>query len=93
MSAYHRTTEAIRRARQARRLVVLPVQCWRCGRVIAEGMAFQMGHTVDVALGGTDSQLLPEHTTCNQRAGARLGGKRKAIAERTRKARPTKPSW
>lgn len=92
MSKYHRTTEALNRARRARAMVVLPVQCWRCGGVIAEGMRFHMGHTVDVAEGGQDSQLYPEHVRCNLREGGRLGSK-VTNARKARRDGRAMPSW
>lgn len=52
-----------------------------------------MGHVVDVAKGGQDSPMYPEHWACNRSAGGRLGGKRKAEAERARKRRPMRPGW
>lgn len=89
MSAYHRTAEAQRRANQARAMVVLPTECWRCGLVIEAGMAWQMGHTMDVALGGEHSPLRPEHRRCNARAGGRTGAK----VTNARKARGQRPTW
>ena len=92
MSKYHRTREAQARARHARARVVLPVQCWRCGGVIAEGMRFHMGHTVDVAEGGADSPLYPEHVRCNLTEGGRLGAK-VTNARKARRDGKAMPSW
>jgi hypothetical protein len=86
MSAYHRTTAALRRSKQARKLVVLPAQCWRCARTIDVGMPFDMGHVVDVASGGGQGPLLPEHRRCNRSAGARLRAKKMA-------GRQERPAW
>ena len=92
MSKYHRTTEAIKRARHARQRVVLPAQCWRCGGVIAEGQMFHMGHTVDVANGGAGSPLMPEHIRCNLHEGGRLGAK-VTNARKARRDGKAMPSW
>jgi hypothetical protein len=93
VSAYHRTTEAGRRSKAARRLVVLPAPCARCGNMIEPGQPFDMGHATAVALGGQDSDLRPEHRRCNRNDGGKIGGRRRAEAERRRKLRPTKPAW
>jgi hypothetical protein len=53
-------------------------RCWRCGRTLAEEqrlvpwkrVAWHAGHTVD---GDNSAPLMPEHSTCNQRAGAMAG--------------------
>ncbi len=54
--------------------------CWRCGRPAVAGDPWQAGHVVDGEVGG---QLLPEHASCNQSAGARLGNQLRA-ARRSR---------
>lgn len=53
-------------------------RCWRCARTLAEEQArhpgkpvtWHAGHTVD---GDRLAALLPEHSTCNQSAGATAG--------------------
>lgn len=53
-------------------------RCWRCGLTLNDEQArwphkvvsWHAGHTVD---GDNSAPLLPEHSTCNQRAGAMLG--------------------
>jgi hypothetical protein len=37
------------------------VTCWRCGQRIAPGQAWDLGHRVDVALGGNPFDVAPEH--------------------------------
>src|SRR4051794_13966257 len=49
------------------------VACWRCGQLIKPGQQFHVGHLVDRALGGDESQLAPEHVRCSTSAGAELG--------------------
>ncbi len=76
MSEYHRRTENLRRAAEARKRVVLPAPCWRCGQMIQPGQPFDMGHVVEVARGGGGGPLLPEHRGCNRSSGGRLGARR-----------------
>ncbi len=53
-------------------------RCWRCGLTLAEAVkrwpdrpiSWHAGHVVD---GDSTAPLLPEHSTCNQRAGASFG--------------------
>jgi hypothetical protein len=91
MTAYHRTTAALHRSKQARRRVSLPTECARCGGIINEGDLFDMGHARDVAVGGADSELRPEHRRCNRRAGQRVG----VQVREAKRARPKKatPEW
>jgi len=46
-----------------------------------------IGHELDVARGGRDSELRPEHRICNRRAGQRLG----VHVTKARKVRPKFP--
>ena len=52
-------------------------RCWRCGLTLEQarsadgpGVRWQAGHVRDGEVGG---DLLPEHSTCNARAGASYG--------------------
>jgi hypothetical protein len=64
-------------------------RCWRCGRTLAEHPphrngrrpTWQAGHVVDGQAGGT---LLPEASTCNVTAGARIGAQRSRGLRTTR---------
>lgn len=57
--------------------------CWRCGREMdLDTDKWHAGHAVDRALGGDDRDVLAECVPCNVRAGARLGGQRKAQRRR-----------
>lgn len=49
------------------------ITCARCHLPIVSGQAWDLGHTVDRALGGHGSEVLPEHARCNRRAGGQLG--------------------
>lgn len=50
-----------------------PLNCRRCQQPIHHGDRWHLGHATDRALGGTDTDLWPEHEHCNTSAGARLG--------------------
>jgi hypothetical protein len=47
--------------------------CPRCGQPMWPHQKLDRGHTVDRALGGTDSPGRLEHQHCSRSAGARLG--------------------
>lgn len=56
--------------------------CWRCGRTLAQARAsdpdvtWHAGHVFD---GDPNSPLMPEHSSCNQSAGAKAGHKRREL--------------
>lgn len=58
--------------------------CARCGRPVRPDEAWDVGHVVDQALGGTHhpSNLQVEHARCNRRAGQQLGQEARRIAKR-----------
>lgn len=60
--------------------------CGACGLPIAPGDAWDVGHETAMALGGHPrGRVRPEHSTCNRRAGGRLGAElRRARWTRTR---------
>lgn len=49
-----------------------PVNCWRCKKRIHPGTPWDLGHIVDLVLGGDKRRRLPEHVGCNRSAGAAL---------------------
>ena len=58
-------------------------RCWRCGLTLAEAQAksekriiWHAGHVID---GNSAAPLLPEHSSCNTAAGARIGNNRRAL--------------
>ncbi len=53
--------------------MTLPRACWRCGQMIRPGDAWDLGHVVDRARGGSDDRLAPEHQACSRSAGGELG--------------------
>jgi hypothetical protein len=71
--SYHVRSRAVRQAANANPLT----RCWRCGLTLAEHKPhksgkparWQAGHLVD---SDPTSPLLPEASTCNTRAGAKL---------------------
>lgn len=44
-------------------------RCWRCGELARAGDPWQAGHVRD---GEVDSPLMPEHKSCNIKAGRQL---------------------
>ena len=53
------------------------VECRRCGQPIKRGTPWHLGHPNDATPGGptTNTNLWPEHATCNTSAGATAGNK------------------
>ena len=43
-----------------------------CGQPIQPGQPWDLGHTRDAALGGTNAPKVPQHATCNRKAGGKL---------------------
>ena len=64
------------RAAWAPRVAAGGLACPRCGLLIAPGQAWDLGHQTARSAGGSDdpTNLAPEHTRCNRRAGAALIG-------------------
>lgn len=54
------------------------IPCWRCGQLVSCDEPWALGHVVDRALGGDDSQLAIEHLQCSRRSGWELGRRLKA---------------
>lgn len=86
MSAKHSDPEYMRNARIIRgRVRALhkrdePAQCWRCGRAIAPGQPFDVGHR-NGATGHSLAELAPEHRhTTPYCEGNRANGGRKGAA-------------
>lgn len=50
----------------------IEVSCWRCGRLLEPGAAFDVGH-LDPDAGHELSNLAPECRPCNRRDGGRRG--------------------
>lgn len=76
----------------------LPLPCWRgCGRVLTADGPWTVGHIVDRALGGSEtdpSNQLPECGKCNSSAGGKLGAsitnsKRQSKTQTSTKHTPT----
>jgi hypothetical protein len=70
------STRAWRKLR-AHHATTLPRPCWRCGETITPDMAWQLGHIIDRADGGTDDDVAPEHQHCGSSAGAAAQAQRR----------------
>lgn len=65
----------------------LPLPCRRCGRPVTADQRWTVGHVVDRALGGAETDpgnQWPEHARCNYSAGGKLGA---AMTNQRRRAR------
>jgi len=89
---------------------MLPAPCHRCGEIISpedDESTWQAGHEIDrmdtEALGLPESDTLPEHTSCNLKAGGRRGAAitnqkhsksaQAATARLTHEQRESEPQW
>lgn len=74
--------------------LTLPTVCWRCGRIVTEHMAWDVGHVIEVDRdpdSAYDSDgLRVEHARCNRQAGARYGNRKRGT---TFKISPTSREW
>lgn len=56
-------------------VLMLPCPCPRCGDIIMDGMAWDVGHIFDIdthpELAGDPDNWRPEHASCNRADGAR----------------------
>lgn len=94
MTAKHRDPEYLRNARIVRARVRLAwrtgaeVRCWRTGRVLEPGSAFDVGH-IDPAAGNALSNLAAESVRSNRSEGGRRGA---ALTNARRGARTRQPA-
>lgn len=98
MSAHHQHPQYLRNARIVRarvradhkvgRLVI----CIGCGRAITPEQAFDVGHIIDAARGGSHdlTNLGPQHRRENRQSGGRAGA---LIVNRTSRRAKGLPSW
>lgn len=64
----------VQRQAWAQRIATTDVTCPRCDEPVTPDQAWDLGHQEDLALGGHPlSLMVPEHRSCNRRAGAQLG--------------------
>lgn len=57
--------------------------CPKCGNRITPGQEWDAGHLADLATGGhPDGKRVPEHSSCNRSAGAKLGAQIRARPRR-----------
>ena len=94
MSRHHRAAKWSTGARRARPIIAatLPAPCIdRCGRLVYPDQAWDVGHIVPLSVGGTAdlTNLGPSHSTCNRKAGGRMGA---AITHGNRTERRL-PAW
>ncbi len=72
----------------------LPAPCWRCGQLILPGMAWTIGHVIEVDIAPElmwdPSNHRHEHARCNAAAGARYGNRKR---RRVRPTAPTSRDW
>lgn len=97
MSAHHgdplylRNAKIVRAQTRAVHTRGEAVPCIGCGREIAPGHPFDVGHIVDAALGGTHDldNLGPQHRGENRRSGGRLGARITNTRTRAQRGLPT----
>ena len=83
MSTYHRdplyqrNARIIRNATNKKLATGNTVPCISCGRPIAPGQRYDVGHRIDASRGGTNNldNLGPQHRRENRQAGGRLGAR------------------
>ncbi|MAT17179.1 MAG: hypothetical protein CMF56_01250 [Leifsonia sp.] len=79
MSAHHRAQKWTTHAPKlkVKHAATLPRPCIECGKQVSKDDAWQVGHIRAAALGGrpTMSNTGPVHTSCNRRAGGKLGAR------------------
>ena len=72
----------------------LPAPCWRCGQLILPGMAWTIGHVIEVDIAPElmwePSNHRHEHAACNYAAGARYGNRKRHWVRPTS---PTSRDW
>lgn len=98
MSAAHHTAEYRRNAPIVRARVKRAwaegraVWCVGCGREVAPGAAFQVGHIIDASRGGANTldNLGPQHKRENLSRGGRLGA---AVTNTRSRASRGLPTW
>jgi hypothetical protein len=59
-------------------------RCWRCGELARVDDPWQAGHVFD---GDPDSPLMPEHRSCNVRAGVRITHAHRQLPKASRRWR------
>ena len=64
----------VQRQAWGERIATQVVTCPRCEEQVTPDQDWDLGHQEDLALGGHPlSVMVPEHRTCNRRAGGQLG--------------------
>jgi hypothetical protein len=76
------------RAEWSPRVAARLVACWRCGLTIEPTEPWDLGHALDLSLGGAPREMTPEHRHAsgpcagNRSAGAKLGHQLKSRPRR-----------
>ena len=95
MSQHHAKAKwtSVNQKHRARIAAALPAACIRCGGIITAEMRWDVGHRVDLALGGDANDVGPEHRSCNRRAGGRAGARVSHANRRTNQRDDRLPNW
>lgn len=92
---YQKNSRLLRRKVQADHKAGRAVWCIGCGREIQSTQAFDVGHIIDAAKGGSHdlSNLGPQHRKENRRAGGKAGAtitnRRRGVSREARRL----PEW
>lgn len=77
MSQHHRDQKWTTHAPKLREKIAaqLPLPCIDCGRAVTADQSWQVGHRTPASMGGrpTVENTGPTHTSCNRKAGGKLG--------------------
>ena len=89
--AYQRNARIVRAQTRRAWQSGQPVWCIGCGREIPPNTAYQVGHRIDAARGGTNDldNLGPQHRRENLSRGGRLGAAIQNQRSRTARGLPT----
>jgi hypothetical protein len=78
------------RARWVRKVGLGYVQCWRCERLIAPGVRWDLGHVDEAGRGRGYPLRHPEHRSCNRATVTHL---KQRLAAAESPPRPTSREW
>lgn len=96
MSRHHQAAKWANHAKAARQRVgaTLPAPCVHCGRIVTADMPWDVGHVVDLALGGDARTYGPAHRgPCNRRAGGKLGAAMRRRPKSSRGKQTREAAW
>jgi 5-methylcytosine-specific restriction endonuclease McrA len=89
MSQHHRQRKWANHSKKARAIIKaqLPLACVHCGLPVFDDAPWDVGHIVDLALGGSTTDYGASHRRCNRSAGGTAG------ANKVNRRRKTLRSW